>query len=41
MGRFEEALTSYDEGLALDPCNAELLNRRGVALLELAVRSTP
>ena len=32
---FKEALASYDEGLSLDPGNAELLNRRGVALLEL------
>jgi tetratricopeptide (TPR) repeat protein len=34
-GRFNEALVSYDEGLSLCPGNVELLNRRGVALLEL------
>ena len=32
---FERALRSYTEGLRLDPENAELRNRRGVALLEL------
>ena len=36
LGHFKEALVSYDEGLALDPGNMELLNRRGVALLELS-----
>ena len=32
---FQRALVSYDEGLRLAPDDAELLNRRGVALLEL------
>ena len=32
---FQRALASYDEGLCLAPDDAELLNRRGVALLEL------
>ena len=32
---FERALTSFDAGLCLAPDNAELRNRRGVALLEL------
>ncbi len=32
---FERALVSFDEGLRLEPDNAELLNGRGVALLEL------
>jgi tetratricopeptide (TPR) repeat protein len=32
---FERALRSYDEGLRLAPTDAELSNRRGVALLEL------
>ena len=32
---FQRALASYDEGLRLAPDDAELLNRRGVALLEL------
>jgi Tfp pilus assembly protein PilF len=35
MARFEEALASYDEALEIDPGNPEVLNRRGVALLEL------
>ncbi len=35
LRHFEEALASYDEGLCLAPNNAELLSRRGVALLEL------
>ncbi|MFZ3337749.1 MAG: tetratricopeptide repeat protein, partial [Xanthobacteraceae bacterium] len=34
LGHFKEALVSYNEGLALDPGNMELLSRRGVALLE-------
>lgn len=32
---FQRALVSYDEGLRIAPDDAELLNRRGVALLEL------
>ena len=32
---FARALVSYDEGLRLEPDDGELLNRRGVALLEL------
>ena len=32
---FQRALVSYDEGLRISPDDAELLNRRGVALLEL------
>ena len=32
---FQRALASYDEGLRLAPDDAELLNQRGVALLEL------
>src|ERR1700730_14262540 len=35
MRRFKEALVSYDAGRRIEPANAELLNRRGVALLEL------
>jgi tetratricopeptide (TPR) repeat protein len=35
MRQFERALVSYDEGLRLAPHDSELLNRRGVALLEL------
>lgn len=34
LKQFERALRSYDEGLRLAPENAELRNRRGVALLE-------
>ena len=36
LGHFKEALISYEEGLGLDPVSMELLNRRGVALLELS-----
>ncbi len=32
---FQRALVSYDEGLRIAPDDGELLNRRGVALLEL------
>jgi len=32
---FDRALVSYDEGLRLAPLDAELLNRRGAALLDL------
>ena len=32
---FARALTSYEQGLRLEPDNAELLNGRGVSLLEL------
>ncbi len=32
---FARALVSYDEGLRLEPDDGELLNRRGVTLLEL------
>lgn len=35
LRRFPEALTSYQAGLAIAPDDAELLSRRGVALLEL------
>ena len=35
LRHFERALVSYDEGLRLAPDDADLLNRRGVALLEL------
>ncbi len=35
MRRFEEALAAYDDGLRLEPDDAELHNGRGVALLEL------
>jgi Tfp pilus assembly protein PilF len=35
LKQFERALVSCDEGLRLEPRNAELLNRRGVSLLEL------
>ncbi|HUD87327.1 MAG TPA: tetratricopeptide repeat protein [Xanthobacteraceae bacterium] len=35
MRQFERALVSYDEGLRLVPNDPELLNRRGVALLDL------
>ncbi len=35
LRQFERALRSYDEGLRLAPDDVELLNRRGVALLEL------
>src|SRR4029077_7757878 len=35
LKQFERALKSYDEGLRLAPNDVELLNRRGVALLEL------
>jgi len=35
MARFEEALASYDEALEIAPDNTEVLNRRGVAQLEL------
>ena len=35
LKRFNDALVSCDEGLLLSPGNTELLNRRGVVLLEL------
>src|SRR6201996_108943 len=35
LRRFDDALISYDAGLSLAPGDIELLNRRGVALLEL------
>jgi tetratricopeptide (TPR) repeat protein len=35
LQRFDQARISYDQGLRLAPNNAVLLNRRGVALLEL------
>src|ERR1700744_9936 len=35
LRQFERALTSYTPGLQIEPDDLELLNRRGVALLEL------
>ena len=35
LRQFERALVSYDEGLCIAPDDAELRNRRGVALLDL------
>lgn len=35
LRRYTDALVSYEEGLSLAPGHADLLNRRGVALLEL------